>query len=65
MLYTANVSFAGVISMMSGETRDLTEEQVRGLAPYVDPVEGKKEGKLDDDVTDKPCRRKAKAKDRL
>lgn len=62
MLYTANVSFAGVISMSQGETRDLTEEQAAMLAPYVDKT---KEGEPDDDVADKPCRRKAKAKDRL
>lgn len=65
MLYTANVSFAGAISMSLGETRDLTEEQASQLAPYVDPAENgiEKEGKPDDDVADKPCRRKAKAKD--
>lgn len=62
MLYTANVSFAGVITMSKGETRELTAEQAAMLAPYVDPVDDGAEVMPDDDVGDKPARRKSKAK---
>lgn len=64
MLYTANTSFAGVISMSKGEQRELTEAQAALLAPYVDPVltDGE-EVKPDEDVGNKPVRRKGKAKD--
>lgn len=64
MLYTANTSFAGVISMSKGDQRELTEAQAAMLAPYVDPVftDGE-EVKPDEDVGNKPVRRKGKAKD--
>lgn len=62
MLYTANANFAGIITMSEGETRELTAEQAKMLAPFVDPVEDGAEVMPVDDVGNKPARRKTKAK---
>lgn len=65
MTYRCIKGFVGEVTMSEGEVRELTEEEAREpmRCGYIEPTEQEVTG--NEDVGDKPCRRKGKAKDRL